>query len=232
MRDYHIQKNRSSSSRVQSSTPQDSRPEELKTCGPGFHGSYFIYDLPAMLLMQRFWLRRAGIPAMLGAKLGKMPRSSQESWAAVSGMMSAGWCGVVLCPFFQSAIDVRPSPLPFIAFLEDVSTTRSKDATRGPWPCYEWSKKLLTTTTTAATTTTTTSMKHRRTTSLVRNFICCFTTSTTTSPCLHLQETQAEQACKHRLCKHRTSMQAQKQGRTKHLLRWIPKERMHSTEHI
>ncbi|CAK8996120.1 unnamed protein product [Durusdinium trenchii] len=77
MRDYHIQKNRSSSSRVQSSTPQDSRPEELKTCGPGFHGSYFIYDLPAMLLMQRFWLRRAGIPAMLGAKLGKMPRSSQ-----------------------------------------------------------------------------------------------------------------------------------------------------------
>lgn len=35
----------------------------------GFKGTYFIYDMPPMLLMQRYWLRYSGYPALLGEHL-------------------------------------------------------------------------------------------------------------------------------------------------------------------
>eukprot|EP00434_Breviolum_minutum_P017847 symbB.v1.2.015751.t1/scaffold1123.1/size136624/16 len=47
----------------------------------GFNGRYMIYDLPQMILSQRFWLRRAGLPAVLGASLDGDPFQHQsEGW--------------------------------------------------------------------------------------------------------------------------------------------------------
>ena len=44
---------------------------------PGFRGRYLIYDLPPMLLLQRFWLRRAGVPAVLGANFARSERRTK-----------------------------------------------------------------------------------------------------------------------------------------------------------
>jgi len=38
-----------------------------------FRGTHFVYDLPPILLMQRFWLRYSGVPAFLGS--GRLPKA-------------------------------------------------------------------------------------------------------------------------------------------------------------
>ena len=82
--------------------------------GLGFRGLFLIYDLPPMLLLQRYWLRLAGLPAyllhhdvapaMLRMPPGGSPAAAATPCVLVSSLHTDASTGEMLLPIALRAI--------------------------------------------------------------------------------------------------------------------------------